>query len=170
MVAPSRGMGVSPLGLAAYGFGTPAEPPIPGGAVYRDDHGVIRGSRKLQFADRTTLLPFRAGAKYEYDDFGRAKGMPDVQHLVTLAALMLKGSSVVKELGNRFYEARYVTPNLQQEMEAHVNEAFKSIIDQGLMRIDSITVTPGVGMPTITRVRITDLTTERELDDVVLTT
>jgi len=169
MVAPSRGMGVSPFGLSAYGYGTPVVAPIPGGAVYRDDHGVIRGSRKLKFGDRSSLLPIRTGAKYEYDSYGRAKGMPDVQHLVTIAALMVKGSSVAKDIGNRFYEARYVTPNLQQEMEARVQEAFKPLIDQEFIRIDSITVEPNGGMPTVTRVRITDLTIELPLDEVTIT-
>jgi hypothetical protein len=129
--------------------------------VYEDTNGVVRGSRKLSRAVGSV-------GQYVYNSDGRAEGMPDVQHLVTLIAMTVKGSAAAKELGNRFYEARYVTPNLQQEQEAHVAEAFKPLVDKELLRIDGVVVEPRNGMPTVTHIRMTDLTTGLPLDELTL--
>lgn len=161
MTTPSRGVGVSPVGSAAYGYGTPAVVPTPGGAVYVGDSGVRYGSRKLSRSIGSV-------GQYEYDSFGRAKGQPDVEHLVTIAALMILDSSAVQGLGQQFFDVRYVTPNIQQEMESRVNAAFASLVGQGIIRIDSITVEPNAGIPTVTHVLMTDLTTGLPLDELTV--
>jgi hypothetical protein len=168
LTTPSRGLGAAPFGRAAYAYGSPAVAPEVGGVVYGDELGVRRGSRKIVFGDNSVALPFRTGGKYEYDEKGRVVGAPDVEHLVTLAALMVKGSSAVPELGNRFYEARHVTPNLQQEQEANVNEAFGSLVAQGFISIESVKVEPNNGMPCITRILIRDLTRDVLLDELTI--
>jgi hypothetical protein len=167
MSTPSKGLGVSPLGTAAYGYGQPATTPEPGGRVYVDSQGVRRGSRKLRFGDNSTSIPFRKGGKYEYDDKGMAVGSADVDHLVTVAALMIKGSSAAYDVGNRFYEARHITPNLQKEQEANVAEAFKSLVDQRLIRIESVRVETR-GYVAVTHIRIRDLTTNTLLDELTV--
>jgi hypothetical protein len=161
MTIPARGLGSSPLGLAPYGYGTPAVAPVPGGAIYQDEMGVVRGGRKLS-RERTTL------GQYVYNDLGRAEGMPDVQQMVTLAVLTIRGSAIAKRLGSRFFEARHVTPNLQQEQEANVTEAFQDLVAKELLRIDEVVVEPRNGMPTITRIRLTDLSTGLALDELTV--
>jgi hypothetical protein len=160
MTSPARGLGSAPLGLAPYGYGMPAVAPIPGGAVYQDEQGITRGGRKL------SREPATAG-QYVYNSLGRAEGMPDVQQMMTLAVLTVRGSSIAKRLGSRFFEARYVTPNLQQEQEANVTEAFQDLVSKGLVTIDEVIVEPGNGMPTLTRIRATDLSTGLALDEIV---
>ena len=130
--------------------------------MYRGADGVIYGSRKISVAQGSV-------GQYQYNAFGLAVGSPDVQHLVTLTALTVKGSAVIKTLGQEFFEARYVTPNLTQEMTAKVNEAFAPLVKQGFIRIDSIVVEPNNGAPTVTRVKIHDLTRDLPLDEVTIT-
>ena len=139
----------------------PAVAPVPGGAVYQDEKGVVRGSRKLS-REHATL------GQYVYNSLGRAEGMPDVQQMVTLAILTIKGSSIAKRLGSRFYEARYVTPNIQQEQEANVTEAFQDLVGKELVRVDEVIVEPRNGMPSITRIRATDLSTGLALDELTV--
>lgn len=156
------------MGVGPYGYGTPATATEPGGGVYVDALGIIQGSRKLKFAENSVTSPFRTGAKYEYDDYGRAVGSPDVTHLVTVAVLMRKGSSAAKDIGNRLTDVRYVTPNIQKEFEALVNEMFASLIEQGFIRVENVTVDPRNGMPTFVHILIRDLTTNTLMDELSL--
>jgi len=155
------GLGVSPLGVSAYGYGTPAVAPTPGGNVYKDRFGVVHGSRNI------SLVRDTAG-QYTYDEFGRAQGMSDTHQLVILASKTILGSSASTALGHRFSEIRYVGDDFAKQMTGRVNEAFKSLVDQGLIRIDSIEVEPGDGRPAKTRVKLTDLFTDLPLPDVIL--
>lgn len=117
------------------------------------------GSRKLSSAVGSV-------GQYTYDSYGRCIGAPDVEQLVTIVVLMIRDSSVVKGLGHRFYEARYVTPSYPQEQEARVREAFADLVSKNYVRIDAIIVEPRNGMPSITRVRLHDLTRDVSMTEI----
>lgn len=158
MTTPILGLGLSPLGVGPYGLGTPAVAPTPGGAVYRDDQGVQQNGRAISIARGSS-------GQYVYDEFGRAKGMPDVHQMLILAAGTVKGSSVSRNLGQRFFEARYITTDFERQQRTRVEEAFKDLVDRGLIRIDAVEVMPGNGEPAVTLVKTTDLLTNRSLPD-----
>jgi hypothetical protein len=159
MTTPSRGLGNAPFGVAAYAYGTPAVAPEIGGRVYRGTDGVVYGSRKLSSTVGSV-------GQYVYDSFGRAIGAPDVEQLVTIVVLMIRDSSVVKGLGHRFYEARYVTPSYPQEQETRVREAFADLVAKNYVRIDRIKVEGRNGMPAITRVQLHDLTRDVSMTEI----
>ena len=156
----ATGAGSSPLGTGAYGLGTPATVPTPGGAVNLDSRGRQLGSPML------SLDPATKG-QYVFDSFGRRIGEEDVPHLITLAALTIRQSSTVQDLGQRFFETEKITDNFQAEQEARVNEAFGSLVSRGLIRIDKIIADGKQGHPATTRVIMIDLTTNKTIDRVL---
>jgi hypothetical protein len=156
MTTPIRGLGASPFGVAAYGFGTPAVAPIPGGGIYLDTFGTQHGGRELSLTQGMV-------GQYVYNDFGRAAGMVDVHQLVILATKTALGSSASQTLGNRFSEVRYVGGDFIQKQTARVTEAYAELVAAGFIRVDSIEVEGGNGMPARTLVKMTDLTTNQQL-------
>lgn len=158
---PNLGLGLSPLGVGPYGFGTPATAPLLGGGIYL-------GPKGEQFNSRAISLDRGTAGQYVYNEFGRARGMPDVQQLVILAAKTELGSSAAQTLGNEFNQVRYVGDSFEQEQRARVEAAFASLVGQGLIRIDSIEVDGGNGLPSKTLVHITDLTTGNPIEPVTL--
>lgn len=152
----NRGLGTSPLGVGPYGFGTPATTPTPGGGVQRDADGQTQGS-----------LALSTSGQYVFDAFGRRMGAPDVRHMVTLAALTVKGSSVDPKLGQTFFESRVVSPTFTQDQRARVEACFKDLVDRGLVTIDKISVEPGNGMPSVTRVTLIDQTNKKPIDIII---
>jgi hypothetical protein len=157
LTAPVRGLGGSPLGAGPYGWGTIATAPTPGGGIYRGPQGQQYNSRAIS-VERATL------GQYIYDEFGRAVGGPDVQQLVILAAKTDLGSAAVQDLGNTFGETRFVGDDFAAQQTARANETFKDLVDRGLVRIDSIEVDGGGGLPAVTTVHLTDLTTGNPID------
>jgi hypothetical protein len=157
-MASNKGLGGSILGGAAYGFGQPAQAPVPTGGIYLDAQGQQHGGRELSLARDTR-------GQYVYGSDGRARGMIDVHQLVILAARTVLGSSVSPTLGQKFGEVRYVSDTFAQDQRGRVEEAFGELVRAGLIRIDSIEVDPDGGLPARTVVRMTDLTTNQPLPD-----
>lgn len=157
MSSPDLGVGISPLGVGAYGFGTPAVAPVPGGKVNRDSRGLQLGSLAI------SLEPGTKG-QYVFDEFGRRKGMSDSQHMVILALTEVLGKCIVKDLGARFFETRKIYESFEQDQKQRVNEALAALVARKLIAIDSITVDPGDGSPGETHVILTDLTTQTPIN------
>lgn len=153
----SKGFGVSPLGVGAYGFGTPATTPTPGGKVNKNAAGKQLGSLKIS-TDLATK------GQYVFDEFGRRVGAPDVEHMAILALTEVVGKCIVKDLGNRFFEEDKVYENFQQRQTQRVNDALANLVTRKMLTIDLISVEPGDGHPSVTKVRITDLTTNLPID------
>lgn len=153
------GVGPSPLGVAAYGFGTPVEAPIPGGLVNRSPTGIQHGSPKL------SLDPATKG-QYVFDEFGRRVGMPNINHMVTLALATVRGSCVVP-IGHRFREIRKVTDAYQQEQKTRVDEAFAPIVGGGFITVDAVLVEPRNGQPAVTRIFMTDVSSGKSFDETI---
>lgn len=145
------GAGVSPVGVASYGYGTVATAPTPGGLVNRLNNGTQTGSPLIS-------LDLGTRGQYVYDAFGRRKGQPDVEHMVTLALGTVRGSCIVP-IGHRFREIRKVNENFDQEMKTRIEEALSPLLEQNLIAINGITVQPMRGQPSVTRVHLTDKTT-----------
>lgn len=154
------GAGISPLGTQPYGFGTPATAPTPGGLVNRIPNGTQDGSVAISLDNATK-------GQYVYDEFGRRKGMGNVSQMVILAVTMIRGSSCVLDLGNRFAETRKIYESFVEEQKSRVGEALSGLVSRGLITIDSITVEPKRGQPADTRVLLTDLTTNLPIDIVL---
>lgn len=154
------GVGPSPLGGAPYGFGTPAEAPIPGGAINRGADGRQYGSPAISLDPQTR-------GQYVFDEFGRRKGTPDVRHMVTLALATVRGSCVVTTLGHRFREVRKITESYPQEQQTRVEEALDELLRRKLISINSVTVEPRNGAPAVTRVSITDLSNGTVIDQLI---
>jgi hypothetical protein len=169
MVAPNLGTGTSPFGTGAYGYGTAAVAPVPGGLINRDSRGRQQGSLALlqptspggQSYAMTSQSP---KIQYVFDEFGRRVGAPDVVHMVILALATVRGTSVDPNIGQRFAEIRKVKDSFQKDMQTRVEEALADLTSRKLIRIDSVTTEPGNGSPAATRVRLTDLSTQHPVD------
>lgn len=154
---PSLGAGISPMGTGAYGYGTPAVAPTPGGTVNRDSRGNQLGSPAI------STTPGTAG-QYIFDSFGRRMGMPSVQQLVILATATIKGTCCVADLGNEFFNADKITDSYESDQKARVQECLKDLVQRKLIEINSIFTVKLQDMRVYTRVHITDLTTLNPID------
>lgn len=154
------GAGPSPLGVAAYGYGTPAEAPVPGGLINRGSDGKQYGSPALSLETGTR-------GQYVFDEFGRRTGMQDVRHMIILALSTVRGSCVVQTLGHRFRELRKVTDQYPQEQKTRVEEALEPLVQRKLISIDDITVEPRNGQPAVTRVLVTDLSNGTVIEQLI---
>lgn len=159
-MSSNLGVGVSPVGSAPYGFGTPAVAPTPGGAVNRLSSGAQTGSPKLS-------LDFATRGQYVFDEFGRRTGQNDIEHMVTIALGTIRGTCVVKRIGHRFREIRKITDSFEQEMRVRVEEALALLLERDLISIDDISVTPMQGSPALTRVIITDRATGAQIEQLI---
>lgn len=153
------GVGPSPLGVAPYGFGTPAEAPVPGGLINRAPTGIQHGSPKLSLDAATR-------GQYEFDEFGRRVGMPNVNHMVTLALATVRGSSVVP-IGHRFKEIRKVTESYPEEQKTRVLEALSPLLEGGFITVEAILVEPMQGHPSATRIFMTDVSSGKSFDEII---
>jgi hypothetical protein len=153
----NTGFGNSPLGVGAYGFGTPATAPTPGGKVNRDATGKQLGSLAISVEQSTR-------GQYIFDEFGRRTGVPDAHHLAILALTEVKGKCILKTLGNEFFQERKVYENFKESQTQLINDALSDLVTRKVLTIDAITVEPGDGHPSITHVLLTDLTTNTPID------
>lgn len=169
MVAPAKGTGVSPFGTSAYGYGTPVQAPIQGGAVYADARGVQQNTPLLLEPVATgsqsyALVPGSPKLHYIYNSFGRKIGAPDVVHMATLAMATVRGTSIDPNLGHTFADIRKITDSFENDMRSKVDEVFAEMVDRRLIRVESVTTTPGNGSPALVRVMLTDLTTQEPIE------
>ena len=134
LTSPARGLGVSPLGISAYGFGTPAVAPVPGGKAVprrrrRSSTAAARSpSRKARSGSTNTTRSDSPSARPTSSTSSRSR------------RLRSRAPQSSRRSDKSSAEARYATPNLTQEMTAKVNEAFAPLVKQGFIRIDSIVV------------------------------
>ncbi len=148
-----RGLGLTPMGVGAFGYGSPATAPVMGGAVHRGDDGTIYGSRKI------SLDPETAG-QYEFDDFGRAKGDRDVRQLAIIAMRTVLNSSALDGVGKRS-SARVIGDDFAARVRGDITDAFARLVAAGMLRIDAIEVAEASLGRSHTVVRLTDLTNQK---------
>lgn len=169
MTTPAKGTGTSPFGTGAYGYGSPAIAVVPGGSIHRDARGMQQNCLAL-LAPTTpggqsyAVTPTSPKLSYQFDEFGRRVGAPDVVHVVTLALATVKTTSIDPDLGQSFGDIRKITDSFEQDMRGRVQDALSNAIAQKLIRLDSVTATPGNGAPAFTLVKMTDLATGRAFD------
>jgi hypothetical protein len=144
------GLGHAACGTAPYGLGTPATSSTNGGALLPNERGETQGSRYINPRTR----------RYEYDEHGRAKGMPNVQQLVLMAFMTIRGSSAMPDLGDEA-PSGVIGANFVARRKEAVTRAAAHLVDGNLIEIISIDVDPKA-RPIFTIVRWRDLTTRIE--------
>ena len=144
-----RGAGLAPAGSSRAGFGSPASAngsgtvPLPSTKT-----GLPEGARLIDARTRRYVLVN-----------GRVQGMPPVPQKVQIAAMTALNSSAVRGLGIDFSGAPVITDGVINQLQTIFRNAFASLVSRGLMRIESIDVTPVRDSGALVHVRWTDLTT-----------
>jgi hypothetical protein len=146
------GLGLSPLGTAPYGLGTPLVAPISAGSALEDDEGVPQASR---FIDPITR-------RYVFDDNGRLTGMGATQQRVQLAFSTKRRSSVLSTMGESITSIQDITDDLQRRVETEVASTLSRLVNEKALAILSVTITPFAASGRKILVRWRDLTTGTE--------
>lgn len=144
------GFGIAPLGTAPYGLGTPATSSTNGGVLLPNDLGETQGSRYINPRTR----------RYEYDEHGRARGQHNIQHLVQMAFLTIRGTSAMTDLGD-YAPDGVIGQNFVSRRKEGITQALSRLTRDKLIAIVSIDVDTR-NRPVFTIVRWRDLTTEIE--------
>lgn len=128
---PYRGFGLAPFGLSPYGYGSPAlaNPNI--GLIFKKQDNSIGSSRLIDPATRD----------YKVDPTtGRMLGMDDMQQMVYLALVTVKGSSTVALLGQSFTSIKIITQNIEAQIDNEVRRALEKLTQKKLITIDNVFV------------------------------
>lgn len=138
------------MGTAPYGLGTPATSSANAGVLLPNDKGETQGSRYINPRTR----------QYEYDSNGRAKGMPNVQQLVELALLTVRGTSAQTDLGVE-EPSGVIGANFVERRKTSINQALSRLVTDKMIEVLSVDVDVD-RRPIFTLVRWRDLTTSIE--------
>lgn len=144
------GLGNGPMGTMPYGVGTPNTGAGNTGKTLVDAGGTPQGSRYIDPVARD----------YVMNTDGRLVGQDNVEHLVSMAMLTVKGSSAVPSLGLD-EPSGVIGINFERTREAQVRLALGDLVKRGLIAIVSIK-TDRTNRPVLTRAVYRDLTTNSE--------
>lgn len=147
------GFGMSPLGSAPYGWGSPAGAPVQGGIVFPDSTGTK--SLDCRGINQST-------GRYDFDSYGRIKGQASVPQLVQLALKTVLQSSAVRTLGTDWNALKDIGDNFAKQFDGAVRAALNSLVTQKLVAILDITSQRINTTAVFGRVRWQDLTTTLE--------
>lgn len=168
-ITPSKGTGISPFGTGAYGYGSPASIPVPGGAPRRDARGVQQNATLLldpvaPGSQSYAMTPGLPKLRHIFDSFGHRVGAPDVVHMSMLAVATIRGTSIDPSLGQTFADIRKITGSFEQDVRAKVDEAFAQMVDAGLVRVEAVQCKIGSGGRAFNTVTLTDLSTNQLIE------
>lgn len=126
------GLGLTPCGVGAYGFGTPdGSPDLSGKIQYDSDTALKTGARKIDPKTGT----------YEFDETnGRVKGMSAVQQMVQLAITTQKGSCADENLGNEFYKIRDIDESTPIFAKSLVESCLAYLIKRKWIKLSQVDV------------------------------
>lgn len=129
MSTPYKGIGVSPIGAAPFGYGSPATVENKKGLALQTNNGQ-GGARKID--PRTK--------DYVMGSNGRLEGQDAVEARVYLAIATVRNSSSVLDFGQDFTSVQLATRNVNAIMTDLVSQALTDLIVDGSITLNGVEV------------------------------
>lgn len=147
------GAGISTFGTGVAGIGNPSQATVITRRVYLDK---FNNPGNVKFIDPKT-------GDYLFNEDGTLQGGDGMEQMVYLALVTVRGSSVVRNLGQNYSELRTIPDNFESLIREEIKIALSDLTENGLIRLDSVDVIRNIN--NLQRLEIlirwTDLTTNQ---------
>ena len=129
MTTPYKGIGVSPIGAAPFGYGSPATIENKTGLPLQTSQGQ-GGARKINPRTKDYVM----GAN------GRLEGQDAIEARVYLAIATVRNSSSVLDFGQDFTSVQLATQNVNAKLNDLVSQALNDLIADSSITLNGVDV------------------------------